>query len=252
MIDTHCHLYLPHFRDDLDDVLKRASSENITDICLPANGFESLSQMDKLHHDAIRFHKMAGLHPCEFNEGMMLNEKRLWEECSKDTFVAVGETGLDYYWSKDFILKQKRSLHLHCEISKSTKKPIVLHNRDATNDLLDIIETEQDGSLFGVWHCFTGSVDEGKRAIDLGLMLGIGGVVTFKNGGVDKSVAELPLQSMILETDSPYLAPAPYRGKRNEPSFTALVARKLAEIFDLDLSEIDSITTNNAKRLFRI
>lgn len=166
--------------------------------------------------------------------------------------VGVGETGLDYYWSTDHVEEQKKSLRIHCKIARAVRKPIVLHNRESTDDLLKIIEEEQDGNLSGIWHCFNGTAEEGKKAIDLGLHLGIGGVVTFKNGGVDKTVAELPLDKMVLETDAPYLAPTPKRGKRNEPSFMKFTARKLADIFEISLEEVQERTSKTARRLFRV
>ena len=139
---------------------------------------------------------------------------------------------------------------MHCRIAKETGKPIVLHNRESTSDLLDLIEEEQDGSLTGVWHCFTGSEDEGKRALDLGLYLGVGGVSTFKNAGVNKTVAKMPMEKLILETDAPYLAPVPHRGKRNEPSFIKNIVENLAELKNLPLEEIAEKTTRNAFELF--
>lgn len=250
MIDTHCHIYLKDFKDDLEQVLRRAAKNGVRKILMPAIDFDSLPEMDRLSHPDITFYKMAGVHPCEINNSRCNLEASLLAACAGSDIIAVGETGLDYYWSTDFTEEQKISLHRHCKVAKTLKKPIVLHNRDATDDLLDIIQSEQDGSLTGVWHCFNGSVDEGKRAIDMGLYLGIGGVLTFKNSGVDKSVAKLPLDYMILETDAPYLTPAPHRGKRNEPAYVKFTAEKLAEIFGQTLQEIDAQTTRNAKKLF--
>ncbi len=254
MIDTHAHIYLPQFENDIHDVLQRAVQVNITDILLPAIDFTSKYQMDSLigstKDSEIRFHRMAGIHPCDVQKS--IDELALISWCNQTDVVAIGESGLDYFWSREFITEQKKSLHLHCSIAKNLSKPIVLHNRESTSDMLDIIAQEQDGTLTGVWHCFNGTVDEGKKAIDLGLYLGIGGVVTFKNGGVDKTVSHLPLEKMILETDSPYLAPAPHRGKRNEPAFTSLVGIKLSEIFGIPLIEVDRITTENARSLFKI
>lgn len=250
MIDTHAHIYLPQFADDRDEVFQRALSADVTDILMPAIDFVSASQMRSLKSDTIRLHEMAGIHPCDVKGS--LDEARLWNWCAEPAVIAVGETGLDYYWSTDFVDEQKKSLRTHCRLARELNKPIVLHNRESTADLLDIISEEQDGRLRGVWHCFNGTVEEGARAIDLGFLLGIGGVVTFKNGGVDKTVAQLTLDSMVLETDSPYLAPAPHRGKRNEPAFVQLVGIKLSELFQLSLSEIDNITTQNAIRLFEL
>lgn len=248
MIDTHAHIYLPQFTADFRETLDRAHISGITDIIMPAIDFESRNLMSVLQHSNIKLHQSAGIHPCEVKADVDFNKLSEWSD--NPEIVAIGESGLDYYWSKDFISLQQKALRGHCDLAKSLGKPIILHNRESTSDLLDIIEQEQDGSLTGVWHCFNGTVDEGKRAIDLGLYLGIGGVVTFKNGGVDKTVKELPLERMILETDSPYLAPVPHRGKRNEPAYTQLSAIKLSAIFELSLQEIDYITTGNAKRLF--
>ncbi len=193
-----------------------------------------------------------GVHPCDVKSSRLSEEEKLAETCASPEYVGVGETGLDYYWSTDHIAEQKESLRMHCRVAKAVQKPVVLHNRDSTADLLDIVEEEQDGSLTGVWHCFTGTEDEGKRALDLGLYLGVGGVSTFKNAGVDATVQKMPLDSLILETDAPYLSPAPKRGKRNEPAFMAYTAKNLARLKEVSLDEIAAITTKNAFQLFRI
>jgi len=252
MIDTHCHIYLEQFDEDRDQVLDRASEAGVKQILMPAIDFGSLEQMDRLSHDRLTFHKMAGIHPTRINDGVTATEEELVDACRSDDIIAVGETGLDYHWSTEFKEKQKRSLRLHCRVARTVGKPVVLHNRESTSDLLDIIEEEQDGSLAGVWHCFNGSAEEGRRAIDTGLQLGIGGVLTFKNAGVDRSVAELPLDRMLLETDAPYLAPEPNRGKRNEPGFVLYTARRLAEVKERPLEEIQTVTTENAVRLFSL
>lgn len=252
LTDTHCHLYLEQFRDDLDDVLKRAEQEEISHIFLPAIDWDSIEKMDQLRHPEITFYKMAGIHPCSVEENYPVNEEKLFDYCRSREVAGVGETGLDYYWSTDFVDEQKESLHLHCRVAKQTGKPIVLHNRDSTTDLLDLIEEEQDGSLKGVWHCFTGNEHEGKRAIDLGLYLGVGGVSTFKNAGVDKVVANMPIEKLILETDAPYLAPTPYRGKRNEPSFIKIIAENLAALKEMSVEDIAAVTTRNAFQLFGV
>jgi TatD DNase family protein len=252
VIDTHCHLYLDQFEEDLDAVLDRAAEAGVSHIFLPAIDLDSLPKMDQLQHPEITFHKMAGIHPTSVNDGKGISEQNLYDLCSQSEYVAVGETGLDYYWSEDYKSRQKESLRMHCRVAKEVQKPIVLHNRESTDDLLDIIEEEQDGSLKGIWHSFTGSSDEGKRTIDLGLELGIGGIFTFKNAGVDKAVAQLPIDHMMLETDAPYLAPDPKRGKRNEPAFVKYTAVRLAEVMDMSVDEVESITDDNAKRLFKI
>ncbi len=252
MIDTHSHIYLPDFNEDKKEVLDRAEKVGVRSILMPAIDFDSEKQMALMQHESIQFYKMSGLHPCDVGVIPDHFEEKLHELCAKDDIIGVGETGLDYYWSKDHISEQKLSLCAHFNVAKALQKPIVLHNRESTDDLLAMMEEAQDGTLTGVWHCFNGTIEEGKRAIDLGFYLGIGGVVTFKNGGVDKTVAHLPLSKMVLETDAPYLSPTPMRGKRNEPSFMKFTAEKLAEIFELNVHEVDEITTRNAKDLFKI
>lgn len=252
MIDTHSHIFLPDFREDLDEVLQRASEAGISDILMPAIDFGSLEQMDLLSHPGIAFHKMTGIHPCEIDDTRKAGKQELAERGAADDIVAIGESGLDYYWSKDHVDAQKTSLRDHCEVAKELGKPVILHNRGSTEDLLDIVEERQNGRLTGVWHCFNGSREEGLRALELNLYLGIGGVVTFRNAGVDDVVKTLPLDKLLLETDAPYLAPVPKRGKRNEPSFMWYTASKLAGLHDITLQELDDITTANARRLFKL
>ena len=252
MIDTHSHIYLPKFDDDRDQVNQRAVDAGVKSIFMPAIDFQSLEQMEPLHHKEIEFHKMVGIHPCDVEKLPANYEERLFRLCSKGDIYGVGETGLDYYWSTDYVEEQKQSLRLHCKVAKQVQKPIIIHNRESTDDVLDILEDEQDGSLTGIWHCFNGTVEEGKRAIDFGFHLGIGGVVTFKNAGVDQTVKQLPLNKMVLETDAPYLSPTPKRGKRNEPAFMKYTAEKLGILFDLSLKEVDAKTTETAKALFGI
>lgn len=251
MIDTHSHIYLEQFDEDREEVFERAVEAGVTHIFMPAIDLRSIEQMEKLSHPEIKFYKMAGLHPCDVERVLPDNfEESLLEFINQKDFFGIGETGLDYYWSTDHVEQQKTSLKIHCRIAKEVGKPIILHNRESTSDLLNLIEEEQDGRLSGIWHCFNGTVDEGKRAIDMGLHLGIGGVVTFKNGGVDKTVAHLPLDKMVLETDAPYLSPTPMRGKRNEPSFMRYTALRLAEIFEVSLKEVNKITNRTSRNLF--
>lgn len=252
MIDTHSHIYLEQFDEDREEVFARAVEAGIKSIFMPAIDFSSIEEMEKLTHPGLEFFKMAGVHPCDVSEISPEFHEELLEYCSNDDFYGVGETGLDYYWSKERVKEQKESLEIHFDVARQTGKPIILHNRESTNDLLDIMEAEQDGRVKGIWHCFNGTVEEGKRAIDLGFHLGIGGVVTFKNGGVDKTVAELPLNKMILETDAPYLSPTPKRGKRNEPAFMRFTAQRLADIFEISIEEVIERTSGVAKGLFGI
>ncbi|MEX1062772.1 MAG: TatD family hydrolase [Balneolaceae bacterium] len=252
LTDTHCHLYLGKFTEDLQDVLQRAADAGVKHIFLPSIDWNSPDRMDRLAHPEIAFYKMAGIHPCDVAENLPADENRLYNLAADDNMVAVGETGLDYHWSRDYMREQKQSLKIHCRVAKAVKKPVILHNRDSTSDLLDLIESEQDGSLRGIWHCFTGTADEGKRALDLGLYLGIGGVLTFKNSNVDQVVKNLPPDRLLLETDAPFLAPEPKRGRRNEPSYVIHTAKKLAEVTEIPFKELARITTENAARLFGV
>lgn len=252
MIDTHCHLYSEQFENDIEAVLKRASDAGVRHIFMPAVDFSSIARMDMLGHPEIRFYKMAGIHPTSVNDGIRVTKAELLEYCSREDIVGVGETGLDYYWSGEYKDVQQESLHIHCEVAREVQKPIILHNRDSTDDLLNIIEDQQDGTLAGIWHCFNGTVEEGKRALDLGLHLGIGGIFTFKNAGVDKAVAQLPIDKMMLETDAPYLAPSPKRGRRNEPAFIKFTAGKLAEVKGQPLEDVVRQTSQTALELFGV
>ncbi|SMO77317.1 TatD family hydrolase [Fodinibius sediminis] len=252
MIDTHCHLYSDQFDDDLQEVLHRAHNAGVTHIFMPAIDLDSLDRMEQLPSSEILLYKMAGIHPTSVNEGIRTTEEKLLDWCRREDIVGVGETGLDYYWSDDHKKEQQQSLRVHCRVAREVGKPVILHNRNSTADLLDIIEEQQDGSLSGIWHCFNGSVEEGTRALDLGLHLGIGGIFTFKNAGVDTTVAKLPLDRMVLETDAPYLAPAPKRGQRNEPAFVRFTARRLAEVKNQPLEAIVESTTQTALQLFSV
>ncbi len=251
LVDTHCHLYHPKLQNDIDDICVRALAAGVKTILLPAITLESIPLMDLLPHQGIRFGKMAGIHPCDVTTGTENDQRLLEEACSKDDIVAVGETGIDYYWSKELVDEQHISFRHHLKIASALSKPIVIHNRDSTADMLRIFEEVQDGSISGVWHCFNGSYDEGMRAIDLGLHLGIGGVVTYKNSGVAETLAKLPKDRILLETDSPFLAPVPHRGKRNEPSYVRVVAETVANVWDTSIDEVARITTMNAGILFK-
>ncbi len=250
LIDTHCHLYHDDLQIDIPDVLERAVQSGLKTILLPAITLDSISLMDKLYHPGITFGKMAGIHPCDVDGQTNKNEHLLEQAIFAKDIIGVGETGLDYYWSTEFVAEQQLSFRLHCKLAAESGKPIVIHNRNSTEDMLRIFSEEQDGRITGVWHCFNGNVEEGLQAIDLGLHLGIGGVLTYKNSGLDQTVKKMPLDRLLLETDAPYLSPVPYRGKRNEPSYLSIIAQKMAEVLDLSYQEIANTTTANAEHLF--
>lgn len=252
LIDTHCHLYHPKLQSDIHDVVERAFAAGVQTILLPAITLESVPLMDLLAHHSIRFGKMAGIHPCDVTELTQSEQGLLEDACAEADIIAIGETGLDYYWSKELVTEQHTSFRHHLRIASNLAKPIVIHNRESTTDMLRIVADEQDGRISGVWHCFNGTYDEGMKAIDLGLYLGIGGVVTYKNSGVAETLKLLPKDRIILETDSPFLAPVPHRGKRNEPAYTRNVAETVSEVWGTSLMDVAQITTANAIRLFRL
>lgn len=253
LIDTHCHLYHQKLQHDIPEVLQRAKEAGLTHILMPAIDRGSTALMNELPSlDGLKLLNMAGIHPCDVHESDLLTEEELSQWLKDSQSIAVGETGLDYYWSTEHVELQKKSLNVHFNVAKELDIPVVLHNRNSTEDFLSMMEEAQDGRLKGVWHCFNGSVEEGQRAIDLGFYLGLGGVITFKNGGMEKVIPYLDESRFILETDSPFLAPKPFRGKRNEPAFTALVRDRLAELLNRSTQEIDVLTTQNAKQLFFI
>lgn len=271
LTDTHCHLYHRSFMgpkdpsetfkgtpDGLEEVLERSVRAGVRRILMPAIDMESLVQMERLTELAadlqpdLVLHPMAGIHPCEVTPGYRPPERELELAVASAQVIAVGETGLDGHWSREAMAEQEISLRFHCRLARESGKPIVLHNRETTDELLAIIEQEQDGRLRGVWHCFNGTREQGLRAIDLGLHLGIGGVVTFARAGVAEVVAQLPLASMVLETDAPYLAPTPHRGRRNEPSYLPHTATRLAEAVGVSLPDVAEITSRNATELFRL
>lgn len=250
-VDTHCHLYLSQFDEDREAMLQRAQDASVEAFFLPnvdAQTIEPMLALEKAHPD--RCFPMMGLHPCSvdanFEEALALVEN-WWD---KRDFVAVGEIGLDYYWSTDFIEQQKTAFREQCRLAQRKDRPIVIHARDSIDDLIELVAQEQRGNLRGVFHCFTGTEAQAKKIVDLGFYLGLGGVLTFKNSGVDKAVADIPLQQIVLETDAPYLSPTPHRGKRNESAYVPLVAQKLAAIKRCSLEEVANVTTANAQHLY--
>ncbi|MGR5324696.1 TatD family hydrolase [Vibrio sp. DNB22_17_1] len=253
MIDTHAHIYASEFDNDRDDVVKRALEQGINKILLPNIDLESIEPM--LKTEAVYpevCHSMMGLHPCyvDGNVEHTLEIIRGWFD--KHSFIAVGEIGIDLYWDKTFRAEQEMAFVTQLNWAKEMDLPVVIHTRDSIEETLTLLRQEQDGRLRGVFHCFGGSIEEAQAINELGFHLGLGGVSTFKNGGMDKIIPHLDMNWAILETDCPYLAPVPHRGKRNEPAYTSLVAARVAELTNSTVEEIDRITTQNATALFRL
>ncbi|HHP0481935.1 TPA: TatD family hydrolase [Vibrio campbellii] len=253
MIDTHAHIYASEFDNDRYEVVKRALEQGIDKILLPNIDLESIEPMLKTeaaYPEICR--SMMGLHPCyvDGNVEQTLAIIRGWFE--KHNFIAVGEIGIDLYWDKTFRAEQEMAFVTQLNWAKEMDLPVVIHTRDSIEETLTLLRQEQDGSLRGVFHCFGGSVEEAQAINELGFHLGLGGVSTFKNGGMDKVIPHLDMNWVILETDCPYLAPVPHRGKRNEPAYTSLVAARVAELRGESVEVIDAITTKNAEALFNL
>ncbi|MFA0568171.1 MAG: TatD family hydrolase [Vibrio gallaecicus] len=253
MIDTHAHIYASEFDNDREEVVQRALAQGIDTILLPNIDLDSIEPMlntEKQFPDVCR--SMMGLHPCyvDANIEQTLATIRGWFE--KHNFIAVGEIGIDLYWDKTFKAEQELAFVTQLQWAKELNLPVVIHTRDSIQETLSLLQQEQDGSLRGVFHCFGSSLEEAQAINALGFHLGLGGVSTFKNSGMDKVIPHLDMEYVILETDCPYLAPTPNRGKRNEPAYTNLVAKRVAELRNISLEEVNRITTSNAKKLFSL
>ncbi len=253
MIDTHAHIYASEFDQDREEVVQRALAQGIQHILLPNIDLDSIQPMletEAQFPDICR--SMMGLHPCYVDQDVDKTLETIHSWYDKHDFIAVGEIGIDLYWDKTYRAEQEHAFITQLGWAKERDLPVVIHTRDSIQETLALLEKEQDGSLSGVFHCFGGSVEEAQAINALGFHLGLGGVTTFKNGGMDKVVPHLDLSKVILETDCPYLAPVPHRGKRNEPAYTELVAKRISELTERPIQEIEEITNNNAKALFKI
>jgi TatD DNase family protein len=250
LIDTHAHLYLPEFRERWPELLERASVAGITDILLPAIDSETHAAVLELEAAYPQCRAMMGLHPCSVATNYEQELALVRQYFAERKFIAVGEIGLDFYWDKTFTEQQYAAFHQQIELALKYDVPIAVHSRNATAEAIGVVK--QYPGLRGVFHCFGGTLEEAEALIGLGFYLGIGGVLTFKNSGLDKIIATTGLNRVVLETDAPYLAPVPFRGKRNEPSYTRYVAEKLVDVTGKQLEEVAAITTQNARDLFGI
>jgi len=252
--DTHTHLYSEEFENDRTEMIQRAIKAGVSRFFVPSIDSTYTSKMYALEAQFPQnIFLMMGLHPCYVKPETYLAELAHVEtELAKRKFQAIGEIGIDLYWDKTTLAIQQEAFRQQIQWAKKYQLAINIHCRDAFDEVFEVLESEQSEDLFGIFHCFTGDFEQAQRAINLNMKLGIGGVATFKNGKIDQFLKEIDLQHIVLETDSPYLAPVPYRGKRNESSYTVLVAEKLAQIYELPVSEIARITTENSKAVFGI
>ena len=253
MIDTHSHIYLPEFATDKPAMLERAEKEGVKKILLPAIDSSSHEAMLRLEEEMpSRYLSMMGVHPCSIKENYRDELKIAKDYLEKRPFKAVGEIGLDFYWDKTFSAQQYAAFHEQIEWALHFNIPIAIHSRNSTDECIKVVAEHQQGKLKGVFHCFSGDAAQAHQVIDLGFYLGIGGVVTFKNAGLDKVLEDVSMSNIVIETDAPYLAPVPFRGKRNEPSYLKYVVEKIASIKNISVDEVADITTANAEELFSL
>lgn len=252
LIDTHSHFYSKEFDDDLNECIQRCKDNGIQQVLMPNVDIDSIKSLHLLENTDTNFFKsMMGVHPCYVKKGYQneLDICRVWFE--KKDYCAVGEIGIDLYWDKTTLGIQQDAFRQQIQWAKELGKPIAIHARESFHEIFQIIDEENDESLTGVFHCFTGGLDEAHKIMSYGgFKMGIGGVLTYKKSGLDKTIAQVPLSELVLETDAPYLAPTPKRGKRNESSYLLYIAEKLAEIKGETLKIIGEVTTGNAEDLF--
>lgn len=252
-IDTHAHLYDKSFQDDIQEVIDRALASGVNRVLMPNCDVHTLNEMLALEASNPTFFKsMLGLHPTYVKEDYKEQLDQLHAQLDEKSFCAIGEIGLDYYWDKTFISEQKDAFEQQIKWAKSYELPIVIHTRNSIPDGIKIVKAQQDGKLEGVFHCFSGSLEEAKKIVELGFLLGIGGISTFKNGGLTEILKEIPLSALVLETDAPYLAPTPFRGKRNESAYIPFIAEEVAKVKEISVDEVAMTTTQNAYELFKL
>lgn len=256
MIDTHCHLYVDEFADDLPEVIANAKGAGVRQILLPNIDVGTIRLMHNLESSSPDFFRsMMGLHPGSVKRDFLKQLEIIKENLYSNEYqyVAVGEIGIDLYWDTTYLEEQRKAFQTQIQWAKDLGKPIAIHTRDAFDEVFEVLDAENDESLSGVFHCFTGDADQAKRALSYGgFYLGIGGVVTFKNSGLDHVLESVDLENIVLETDAPYLAPQPHRGRRNEPSYLRLVGEKIATVKGLTLYDVDRVTSENARKLFAL
>jgi TatD DNase family protein len=251
--DTHTHLYSEQFDEDRQEMMQRAKDAGVSRFFIPAIDASHTDSMMKLENEFPNdVFLMMGLHPSSVKENYLEELAHVREWIDKKAFYAIGEIGIDLFWDKSFLAQQQAAFKTQIKWAKEKKLPIVIHCRDAFDEVFEILEIEKSDDLRGVFHCFTGTLEQAKQAISYNMKLGIGGVATFKNGKINKFLNEINIKHIVLETDAPYLAPSPFRGKRNESSYITNVIDKLVEIYGISFQEIAEITTQNSKEVFGI
>ena len=251
-IDSHTHLYTEEFNNDRKEIILSAIGQGLSQFYLPAiDSSTTQAMLDTKNMFPDRIFLMAGLHPCSVKENFKEELKHVESFMEQHNFKGIGETGLDFSWDTTYVKEQKESLHRHIEWAIHFKKPLILHTRNSTRETINIVKPYISQGLTGIFHCFSGTAEDAAEVVDMGFFLGIGGVITFKNSGLDKVISKIDLSHIVLETDSPYLAPVPYRGKRNQSGYIPLIAQKLAEVREVELEEVARITTSNALNIYK-
>lgn len=251
--DTHCHLYLPEFDDDREAVVLRALESGVGRLFLPnVDSITAPLLMETTHRWPSTCFPMMGLHPTSVGPDFEKELARVEEWLNTERFYGIGETGIDLYWDKTHLEQQKESFRIQLEWACKRRLPVVIHVRESFRETIEVIIKSGLSGLKGIFHCFTGTPEEARTVIDLGFHLGIGGVSTFKNGGLDRVLPQIDPAHIVLETDSPYLAPTPHRGKRNEPSYLPLIAQRVAQLYGTTATHIAELTTENSKTLFGV
>lgn len=251
--DTHTHLYSPDFAEDRTEMISRALAAGVSRFFIPAIDSSYVEGMYALEKDyPEHVFLMCGLHPTyvkdNYKQELLLVEQQLEQR----QFVAIGEIGIDLYWDKTSLKAQQEAFSRQIRLAKKYQLPIVIHCRDAFDEVFEVLEQHKGADLFGIFHCFTGDFDQAQRAISLNMKLGIGGVVTFKNGKIDQFLNQIDIQHIVLETDAPYLAPVPFRGKRNESAYIVNIAQKIADLYQISPQEVARITTKNSEDVFKV
>jgi TatD DNase family protein len=251
-IDTHAHIYLKEFDDDRGEIFQRCEDRDVRQIFMPNVDHTTIDIMLEVESRWPRCVAMMGLHPCsvkkDFERALYIVEEWLFRR----KFAAVGEVGTDLYWDKSFWDHQCEALTIQINWAKKLALPVIIHCRESLEETIQMVEKLQDGKLTGIFHCFTGTAAQAEKIAKLNFYLGVGGVSTFKKGGLDTVLPEVSLERIVLETDSPYLAPVPHRGKRNEPAYIPLIAQRVADLKEVSLEEVQRKTTENARRIFRV
>ncbi len=251
--DTHTHLYSDSFDADRQEAIQKAIDAGVKRFFIPAIDSETTQAMYQLEKQfPENVFLMMGLHPTNVKENFEEELKHIEQQFAERNFYAVGEIGIDLYWDKSTLGIQQEAFKRQIRLAKSKNLPIVIHCRDAFDEVFEVLESEKGDDLFGIFHCFSGTKEQAEKALSYNMKLGIGGIVTFKNGGLDKFISDFLIEDIVLETDSPYLAPAPFRGKRNDPVYILKVAEKLAELYEMPVEKIAEITTSSSKEVFGI